>query len=495
MNGDVMLGAEPLPVVDKYKYLGVMLATDCTWHAHVEHVVAKATKASYAMGSVLHNRKLDTEIRRVVLLAKLRPVLEYCSTVWHAATDQERGRLEGVMSRVLKRFLAVYDNVHHDVLRMELGCRSLSSWMAQRALEYGFRLRRMPADRLPAAVRAAVWQRVPGANRPRMCGEELVRVEARTRLNVAVAAADEAITYGQFKRVASEAVRVADMRVVVSEERRTRQSTLVRYLQLIGPIPEGSMFPNECRPYLAGVVGRGAQLKFLLRAGMLPLGRLESRKRRRGATSCPACGGPEEDAPHFVFTCGALHAVRAHMYTRLDSITSGAFGQLMFDEPLDTVLLGLLGDSYWGDAAPAVDSCVRSFLAEAWAARELAVAARGPATVPELEVDLELEHVPGPMRVRVPVPVGSAAGAVLGAGERICAECHSRRRPGAMVQCQACLRWFHRSCGGVASSQSVRDWVCSPCAVVVPVSPVSSLRGSPSYIPRRQRREGPWRSR
>ncbi len=47
VNGDVMSGEEPLPVVDKYKYLGVMLATDCTWHAHVEHVVAKATKASY----------------------------------------------------------------------------------------------------------------------------------------------------------------------------------------------------------------------------------------------------------------------------------------------------------------------------------------------------------------------------------------------------------------------------------------------------------------
>jgi hypothetical protein len=89
---------------------------------------------------------------------------------------------------------------------------------------------------------------------------------------------------GQFKRVACEAVRVADMRVVVSEERRTRQSTLVKYLQLIGPVPEGSStFPNECRPYLAGIVGRGAQLKFLLRAGMLPLGRLESRKRRQGA--------------------------------------------------------------------------------------------------------------------------------------------------------------------------------------------------------------------
>jgi hypothetical protein len=119
-------------------------------------------------------------------------------------------------------------------------------------------------------------------------------------------AADEAASYGQFKRVASEAVKVADMRVVMSEERRTGQSTLVKYLQLIGPVPDGSMFPNECRPYLAGVVGRGPQLKLLQRAGMLPLGRLESRKRRRGAASCPACGGPEEDAAHFVFTCGEL---------------------------------------------------------------------------------------------------------------------------------------------------------------------------------------------
>jgi hypothetical protein len=82
-------------------------------------------------------------------------VLEYCSTVWHAATSEERSQLEGVVIRVLKRFLVpVFDNVHHDVLQMELGCRSISSWMAQRVLEYDFRLRRMPADRLPAAVHA-----------------------------------------------------------------------------------------------------------------------------------------------------------------------------------------------------------------------------------------------------------------------------------------------------------------------------------------------------
>ncbi len=50
LSGEIVWGSsEPLPVVDKYKYLGVMLASDCTWQAHVEHVVAKATTASYAM--------------------------------------------------------------------------------------------------------------------------------------------------------------------------------------------------------------------------------------------------------------------------------------------------------------------------------------------------------------------------------------------------------------------------------------------------------------
>ena len=132
---------------------------------------------------------------------------------------------------------------------------------------------------------------------------------------------------------------------------------------------------------------------------------------------CPACGGPEEDAVHFVFTCGALHAVRDQLYSQLDSITQGAFGQLMYDEPLDTVLLGLLGGTYWGADALAVDSCVRSFLVAAWVAREAAVAARGPAVVPELEPDSEpVVHVPGTVRVRMPVPVGGAASSVLGAG-------------------------------------------------------------------------------
>jgi hypothetical protein len=68
-----------------------------------------------------------------------------------------------------------------------------------------------------------------------------------------------------------------------------------------------------------------------------------------------------------------------------------------------------LGDNYWGEQATAVDSCVRSFLVAAWAAREAAVAARGPTAV--LEVALDAEPEPAPLSVRVGVPVGPVAGA------------------------------------------------------------------------------------
>jgi hypothetical protein len=45
----------------------------------------------------------------------------------------------------------------------------------------------------------------------------------------------------------------------------------------------------------------------------------------------PVVPGPEEDAVHFVFTCEALHAARDQLHDALDSVTSGAFGQLLYD--------------------------------------------------------------------------------------------------------------------------------------------------------------------
>jgi hypothetical protein len=120
------------------------------------------------------------------------------------------------------------------------------------------------------------------------------------------------------------------MRVVVSEERRTRQSTLVKYLQLIGSIPEGSMFPNQCRPYLAGVMGCAAEVPV---AG------------RYAATGQAGRGSMLRTLCSYVVRCMRCGIT----CIRLDGITAGAFGQLMYDDSsVGYCVAGLVGGQLLG---------------------------------------------------------------------------------------------------------------------------------------------------
>jgi hypothetical protein len=70
--------------------------------ARLAHAREKGAKATYAMASVLHNRRIHLAVRRIVLQACVRPVVEYASTVWHG-TQADMKRLEQVQYRVLKR--------------------------------------------------------------------------------------------------------------------------------------------------------------------------------------------------------------------------------------------------------------------------------------------------------------------------------------------------------------------------------------------------------
>ncbi len=60
-------GSEVVPEVTDYKYLGVMLASDCGRATHAQYVLAKATKRVHALGAVLHYKRVSTVVRPVVL--------------------------------------------------------------------------------------------------------------------------------------------------------------------------------------------------------------------------------------------------------------------------------------------------------------------------------------------------------------------------------------------------------------------------------------------
>jgi hypothetical protein len=112
---------------------------------------------------VLHNRKINLEVRRMVLLSVVRPAMDYASTVWHG-TDQELTQLEQVQTRALRRLVAAQANVADDLLRCELACRHTAQIGQQRKLEFAFELGRMPADRLPALIAQCGWGKHPVVN-------------------------------------------------------------------------------------------------------------------------------------------------------------------------------------------------------------------------------------------------------------------------------------------------------------------------------------------
>jgi hypothetical protein len=298
LDGDLLWGAAPLPVVRTYKYLGVVLAADCGWDDHVSYVVDKATKRAFALGGVLHNRRMATAVRRVVLLAVVRPVVEHASTVWCTTAAQQQ-RVEQVQTRVLRRIMRLPCAVADDVLRMELGCRPYASWMDQRKLEFAFRLAVMDADRLPARVASACWPRLKRKGLPSMHACVVAALEHAVGLTVAESAAAEGATKAAFKKAAGEAVRVRDVRSM----RREAKSTVCHHLRVLGNPGEHA---NQLQLYLSGPLTEVQRFKFICRAGVLPTARRRCQQGRAQTAQCPFYPEhPEETIHHALLACSA----------------------------------------------------------------------------------------------------------------------------------------------------------------------------------------------
>jgi hypothetical protein len=361
----VTWGGTPLPVADAYKYLGAQLHQDCTWHAHHQHAAAKGRAASYKAAPVLHNRKINLEVRRMVLLSVVRPAMDYASTVWHG-TDQELTQLEQVQTRALRRLVATQANVADDFLRCELACRHTAQIGQQRKLEFAFELGRMSADRLPALIAQCDWGKHPVVNgraRPKLHADVTKRIAAEVGLCPQKAADDPNMTAGAFKTAARTAVLTTAMRNLRQKHAGTRgKSTMANYLQIIGP--KVTEFPNALPKYLHTPLHRGTQLKLLYRAGFAPVAHTQSKK-GHSSPECIFCEGcDDETAEHHAIECPAFSDLRQQLLDGVHTLLGPArLSEWSRLSPKDQ-LNALLGDQWWGAHAQTGDEWMKVYLEE-----------------------------------------------------------------------------------------------------------------------------------
>jgi hypothetical protein len=140
--------SQQLPQDTDYRYLGVQLSADCGWKKHAEVIKDKCLRMKGMLGGVFRNKCLDSDVKRIMLLAVVRPVVEYGATVWHANAPQQAA-LESVQHQILSSMTGCPNTTSTHILRIETGCRSFESWADQRKLEYFFKLQEMPDGRLP----------------------------------------------------------------------------------------------------------------------------------------------------------------------------------------------------------------------------------------------------------------------------------------------------------------------------------------------------------
>ena len=93
----IRVGDQVLKRVLEFKYLGVVFDENLSWNAHIKYI---ATKASKRIGLLKRTRKdLCAYSTNLAYTSFVRPVLEYCDSVWSCCGKGNIDQLEKLQRR------------------------------------------------------------------------------------------------------------------------------------------------------------------------------------------------------------------------------------------------------------------------------------------------------------------------------------------------------------------------------------------------------------
>ena len=102
------LNNTPLEAVTSAKYLGVTITSDLKWTQHINTVV---NKANSTLAFLRRNLRIkSSDLKATAYKTLVRPIVEYASSVWDPATNNQIHQLEMVQRRAARFTLNRYHN-------------------------------------------------------------------------------------------------------------------------------------------------------------------------------------------------------------------------------------------------------------------------------------------------------------------------------------------------------------------------------------------------
>lgn len=309
-----LLGGEIVPVVERYKYLGIWFNKSWTWEDHIEHVLRKMDEL---VNQVEHrfwkNRAVDVRSKMIAWKSIFRPVMEYGAEVWWpGASDLEK--FERLQKKVCKWSLGCAITTIDEIVLGELGVPTVESRFSRAKVAWAGVLECMDRKRIAGLCKDLVvkgrgkrmsWRRVVEKNLQGLDIEaqfqELFFVEERE---------ERAAMVKGWKAIVKGAVGIREIQLW--RERACVKVKADLYLQIKDvPRLEEYLFAEDFM--------QGGQLRFKLRSGSIILNQEKGRRSECFQDRmCEACdGGVEESVLHFLFECPAYEEERDKFSKRL----------------------------------------------------------------------------------------------------------------------------------------------------------------------------------
>jgi Reverse transcriptase (RNA-dependent DNA polymerase) len=115
-NSEFLLNSDVVDMVSSYKDLGVTMDQHLTFSEHVQKITANAHKRANLILKTFVSKDARTLIKAFNVY--VRPLLEYCSSIWSPATVKDVNAIEQVQRRFTKRLWGCRNRTYGDRLKV-----------------------------------------------------------------------------------------------------------------------------------------------------------------------------------------------------------------------------------------------------------------------------------------------------------------------------------------------------------------------------------------
>jgi hypothetical protein len=190
------------------------------------------------------------------------------------------------------------------------------------------------------------------------------------------AVCDAADSHCAYEKQVSMAVSQRDMQVAQTDA--LQQSTLARYLPMLGP--DVTAWPNTMQPYLASIGPTvKSRLKLQSRSGTAAVTHCKelvtrhSRRQETASSQCPSCGHGDDTHLHAALHCPHYAVMRAQLREQLVYEVGEEKVRSWEELGDEQQYQALLSDYFWGFNAVVVNNHVQEYLFSLWDARQLVI--------------------------------------------------------------------------------------------------------------------------